>query len=97
MSLHTTRIPTAPKTPADFKDIPVCLALRTREAAEALGISERTLQTLVSTGDIPHVRVGRAVLFPVRELKDWLTAQTTGTGSGATPATTDALNVKGGA
>lgn len=53
---------------------PAPLALRTREAADALGISERMLQTLVSHNDIPHVKLGRATLFPVRELADWLTA-----------------------
>lgn len=52
------------------------LALRTREAADALGISERTLQSLVANSEVPHVRLGRAVLFPVRELQDWLTDQT---------------------
>ena len=54
------------------------LAYRTRDAAAALGVSERTLQALVASGEIPHVRIGRAVLFPVRELADWLTARTTG-------------------
>lgn len=66
---------------------PAPLALRTREAAAALGVSERTLQSLVSAGEVPHVRVGRAVLFPVRELRDWLTAQTSAPGNAATPAT----------
>ncbi len=51
------------------------LALRTREAAEALGISERTLQSLTSAGEIPHFKLGRANLYPVRELADWLTAR----------------------
>ena len=53
------------------------LALRTREAAEALGISERTLQSLTSAGEVPHVKLGRANLYPVRELADWLTSRTT--------------------
>jgi excisionase family DNA binding protein len=55
--------------------VPAALALRTRDAAAALGISERTLQELTATGRVPHVRIGRAVLFPVRELADWLTRQ----------------------
>lgn len=61
-----------PPTPSSNQQV---LALRTREAAEALGISERTLQTLVSAGEIPHVKLGRATLFPVHELRDWLTAR----------------------
>ena len=65
------------------------LALRTREAAEALGISERTLQGLTAAGDIPHVKLGRAVLFPVRELRNWLTSR-------ATPANGDTPDTMGG-
>lgn len=57
------------------------LSLRTREAAAALGISERTLQTLTAGGDIPHVKLGRANLYPVRELADWLTARAEGSSS----------------
>ena len=51
------------------------LALRPREAARRLGISERTLWTLMKAGDIPHVRVGRAVLYPVDTLRDWLASR----------------------
>ena len=51
------------------------LALRPREAAAAIGICPRTLWTMTQRGDVPHVRIGRAVVYPVRELQDWLTAQ----------------------
>lgn len=57
------------------------LALRPREAAAAIGICERTLWTLTKSGDVPHVRIGRAVVYPVRELQDWLTEQA-GKGAG---------------
>ena len=46
------------------------LALRPKEAAEALGISERTLRQILP--DLPHLRVGGAVLLPVAELVEWL-------------------------
>jgi excisionase family DNA binding protein len=46
------------------------LALRPKEAAVALGISERTLRGLLP--QLPHVRVGGVVLLPVDALKDWL-------------------------
>lgn len=58
------------------KSDPQSLALRTREAAAALGISERTLQELTSTGDVPVVKIGRANLYPVKELSEWLSRQT---------------------
>lgn len=50
------------------------LALRPKDAARALGISRRKLWELTADGesDIPHVRLGRSVLYPVRELADWL-------------------------
>jgi excisionase family DNA binding protein len=58
---------------------PLPIALRTREAAAALGISERMLQELASSGEVPVVKIGRANLFPVRELQDWLTSRITAT------------------
>jgi excisionase family DNA binding protein len=52
-----------------------CLALRPREAAAALGVSERTLWTWTDEGTIPHVRRGKAVLYPVSTLTRWLEEQ----------------------
>ncbi len=46
------------------------LALRPREAARALGIGERTLRQILP--EIPHVRVGSAVVIPVDLLREWL-------------------------
>lgn len=58
------------------------LALRPKEAAKALGIGERKLWELTAdrTSGIPHVHVGRAVVYPVADLQRWLSeqAQTTG-------------------
>ena len=48
------------------------LALRSREAAEAIGVSARTLWTLTKRKEVPHVRVGRVVLYPVELLRAWL-------------------------
>ncbi len=59
--------------------LPQPLALRPREAAKVLGISERLLWQLTHDGHIPCVRIGtgkrRAVLYPVTELQAWLTRQ----------------------
>lgn len=62
------------------------VSVRAREAARALGISERTLWELSSPrGPIPCVRVGNGkrqiVLYPLVELQAWLTKQA-GTASG---------------
>jgi len=51
------------------------LALRPREAARALGISERTLWAWTHDGTVPHVRVGRTIMYPVDGLREWLTRQ----------------------
>jgi excisionase family DNA binding protein len=48
------------------------LALRPREAAKALDISERLLWQWTHDGDIPHVRIGRTILYPVDALRSWL-------------------------
>lgn len=48
------------------------LALNCREAAEALGISERTLWQHAREGRIPHVRFGVRRVFPIRVLEEWL-------------------------
>ena len=52
-----------------------CLAMRPREAAKALGISERTLWEHTERGTIPHIRLGKAILYPVDLLRDWLKNQ----------------------
>jgi excisionase family DNA binding protein len=46
------------------------VALRPKEAAEALGISERTLRQLLP--ELPTVRRGNIVLVPVAGLQEWL-------------------------
>jgi excisionase family DNA binding protein len=56
--------------------VPPPLALRPREAANALSISPRLLWQLTKDGVIPCVRVGsgtrRTVLYPLNELHAWL-------------------------
>lgn len=48
------------------------LALRAREAAQALSISPRLLAKLVAEKRIPYVRINRAIVFPVADLQRWL-------------------------
>lgn len=56
------------------------LSLRPRDAAKALGLSERTLWGQTSPrGPIPCLRIGRGkrqmVLYPIAELQTWLRRQ----------------------
>ena len=51
------------------------LALRPREAAAALGVSERTFRSMLPR--IPHYRECGAVLIPVDVLREWLRERAT--------------------
>jgi prophage regulatory protein len=62
--------PAAPTIPA--------LALRPREAAAALGISERALWALTAAGEVPHIKLGRCVLYQVSALEKWLSEKSIG-------------------
>lgn len=47
------------------------IAVRRKEAARLLGISERLLTTLTQSGRVPHLRLGKAVLYPVNAVLAW--------------------------
>ena len=74
---RTTAPGSAPSVPS------TALALRPREAAKALGISERMLWSLTAPrGAIPAVRIGTCVLYPVTGLQAWLDRQAQGAPEG---------------
>ena len=74
---RTTAPGSAPAVP------PTALSLRPREAAKALGISERMLWSLTAPrGTIPAVRIGTCVLYPVSGLQAWLDRQAQGAPEG---------------
>ena len=52
-----------------------CLALRPKQAAQALGIGERLLWSMTNRGVIPHLKLGKAILYPVAQLREWLAEQ----------------------
>ncbi len=54
------------------------LALRPKEAAAALSIGERLLWSMTNRGEIPHIKLGKCVLYPVAELERWLSEQAAG-------------------
>jgi len=59
------------------------LALRAKEAAAAIGISERLLWSETKAGQIPHRRIGRTVVYPVHALQQYLNSLETGQPSGS--------------
>ncbi len=64
---------TARQDPMAALDLAGRLALRPREAAAALGLSERKLRGVLR--QIPHVRLDGTVLIPVDLLRRWLEEQ----------------------
>lgn len=50
-----------------------------QEAAELLGLSDRTVHCLVAQGELPSLKVGRRRLLPLRRLEDWAEARAAGT------------------
>lgn len=61
------------------------LALRPAEAARALGIGERKLWELThETGELPAIKVGRATLYRVVDLEEFL-ARLAAVAEGGTP------------
>lgn len=62
------------------------LALRPRDAAVALGISERLLQEWAKHQGLPNIRIGQVVLYPIEEIRQWLRERT------FTPASSSAVD-----
>ena len=54
------------------------LAVRPKDAAKLLGIGERLLWSLTNRGEIPCVRLGRCVIYPVDQLRTWLGSRAEG-------------------
>jgi excisionase family DNA binding protein len=54
------------------------LLLSAKETAKLLGISERTLFTLTKAGDVPHIRIGRRIMYPRTSLVEWIEQRSAG-------------------
>ncbi len=54
------------------------LLLSTKQAAEMLAISKRKLWSMTVGGELPHLRIGRSVRYPVGDLQTWIAKNTKG-------------------
>lgn len=55
---------------------PSPIAVRPQQAAEMIGVSERTLRELMRQGEIPFAKLDRAVLIQVSELEAFVERRT---------------------
>ena len=59
------------------------LLIKVPAAARKLAVSKSKLYELINEGVIPHVRVGKCLRIPTRELESWIKTNTKGEGVGA--------------
>ena len=51
------------------------LTVNVKQLAEMIGLNESSIYQLTSQRRIPHVKIGRRVLFPVKAVEKWLEEQ----------------------
>ena len=70
-----TRIGTSTPSQSNPPDIDHILVDR-KVAAKLLSLSERSVWDLTDRGELPFVKYGRAVRYPVQGLRDWVKKRT---------------------
>jgi len=58
------------------------ILMRAGEVAAALGVGRATAYQLIANGELPTVRIGRAVRVPRAELERWVRRRTMGADDG---------------
>lgn len=77
--MHDTSDQIEPIDPLNIEPVPR-VSLSTLEAAESLGVCERTVQKMISSGaGFPHFRIGNRVLVPIEGLREWALQKTKAT------------------
>ena len=54
------------------------LCLNAAEVSEMTGISLSRVRKLTRNDEIPHIKVGRRILYPLTGIEDWLKSHTIG-------------------
>ncbi len=61
----------------ETKSLPDALLLRAEECARITSLGRSTIFNLIASGELPAVRVGRAVRVPRIGLEEWIRQRTT--------------------
>ncbi len=56
--------------------------LRPREIVESTGLSRVTVYGLISRGEIPSIKIGRAIRIPAEAFQEWIRRKSIGAGVG---------------
>ena len=56
------------------------LCLNAKDVSESTGVSLSKIRKLTRCGEIPHIKIGRRILYPVAALDEWLSQNTIGRG-----------------
>ncbi|MCA9232822.1 MAG: helix-turn-helix domain-containing protein [Planctomycetales bacterium] len=54
------------------------LLVDAKEAAQLLALSPRKLWAMTASREIPHLRIGRCVRYPLDDLREWINDQKRG-------------------
>ncbi len=77
-SMRLTRAALGKGVPMKSTDAPPALLLTAKEASRLLAVSARTLWSMTASHEIPHIRLGRSVRYPLTELERWIAARIDG-------------------
>ena len=54
------------------------LLLNTKQLADLLGVSDSSVYELIQEDDFPSLRIGKRIVVPKEELRNWISTHTKG-------------------
>ena len=52
------------------------LLLNVKQLADLLGVSDSSVYELIQESDFPSLRIGKRIVIPKEELREWISART---------------------
>lgn len=59
-----------------YEELP--LLLNVKQLADLLGVSDSSVYELIQEDDFPSVRIGKRIVIPKEELRQWISTNTKG-------------------